>query len=776
MGHPFSDAMQRRWGKRFRQGHGRSTGSAPVLERLEPRLLMSGSLLGLDHDHHDDHDHDHDHDDDHLIHAFPLPDPALVVEGVNSDGASAGSSSSGPLAGVPLGETFNLHSNPGAEHTIFLDFDGHTTSDTIWNSFHNGGADIITPAYDFDGDTGFFSDSELQRIQNIWQRVAEDFLPFDVNVTTEDPGEAALSKSGSSDTQWGGRVVIGGGSHDWYGAGAGGVAYLGSFNFNNDTPSYVFENQLGNGNEKYVAEAITHEAGHMLHLRHDGTSSTGYYSGHGSGETGWASIMGVGYYENLTQWSKGEYADANNSEDDLAVITSRNGFGYRADDHAGTTAQATTLDVTAGAASATGIIERNTDFDLFAFETSNGEVSFDINPAVRGPNLDVMVELLDTSGAVIASANPTNLLSASIGATLSAGSYFLRVSGAGQGDPLGSGYSDYGSLGAYSISGSVAEPPRTVSVNDVVVSEADGLATFTVTLSEARNEATTVDITTFDDDAVAGSDYVATATTLTIPAGETTQTFTVAIDDDDVHEQTEAFGVMLSNVSGGVTIDDGVGEAVITDNDLAPDPILVNVSGSWSAERNLEADGPQYSWLQFDVTLSESSDSPVTVHFATADGTAAAGLDYVAVTDTLVIPAGQTAGTIRIDVLGDTVVELEETVTLNLTHAEGAQIADGVATGMILDNDSHHPGPMGMGTEVAKMIATLDESAPEAAPVTPQYSTSPISLLRNASTPPVTNLLEHTTPDHLDLDADDQTDEVDLSLRGLIDLLAAARV
>ena len=69
---------------------------------------------------------------------------------------------------------------------------------------------------------------------------------------------------------------------------------------------------LGAGNEKYVAEAASHEAGHNMGLSHDGTSTAAYYGGQGSGATGWAPIMGVGYYKNLSQWSKGEYALANN--------------------------------------------------------------------------------------------------------------------------------------------------------------------------------------------------------------------------------------------------------------------------------------------------------------------------------------------------------------------------------------------------------------------------------------------------------------------------------
>ncbi len=74
---------------------------------------------------------------------------------------------------------------------------------------------------------------------------------------------------------------------------------------------------------KSCAEAASHEAGHTLGLGHDGANGTQteYYGGQGSGNTGWAPIMGVGYDQTVTQWSKGEYANANNTQDDLAIIS-----------------------------------------------------------------------------------------------------------------------------------------------------------------------------------------------------------------------------------------------------------------------------------------------------------------------------------------------------------------------------------------------------------------------------------------------------------------------
>ncbi|HEY9873928.1 MAG TPA: hypothetical protein V6D12_10855, partial [Candidatus Obscuribacterales bacterium] len=361
-------------------------------------------------------------------------------------------------AALDLSQTFFLNSLVGANHTIYLDFNGHTTSGTFWNSSFTGGANIVTPAFDFDGNTASFSNAELERIHYIWQRVAEDFSPFNVNVTTQAPTDINdLTKSSTSDTRWGVRVAIGGSSYDWYKAEAGGVAYLTSFNWDSDTPTFVFDEQLTNGDEKFTAEAISHEVGHTLGLKHDGrlTPAEGYYYGHGSGDTGWAPIMGAGYYQNLTQWSKGEYASANNTEDDLQIITTQNGFGYRTDDTGSTIATAKALTISGASVSGSGIIERNTDLDFYSFVTGAGSINLTINPFSRGPNLDIWAGLYNSDGTLITSSNPTDLLSASITANVAAGTYYLAIDGVGKGDPLGTGYTDYGSLGQYSISGSI---------------------------------------------------------------------------------------------------------------------------------------------------------------------------------------------------------------------------------------------------------------------------------------------------------------------------------
>src|SRR5688572_26067181 len=99
------------------------------------------------------------------------------------------------MAGVPA-----LSSLPGAAHTIYLDFDGHTVQGTEWNNYYNQSTLVAKP-FDIDGTAASYSAAELARIEEAWQRVSEDFAPFHVNVTTVDPGVEALRKTSASDTR-----------------------------------------------------------------------------------------------------------------------------------------------------------------------------------------------------------------------------------------------------------------------------------------------------------------------------------------------------------------------------------------------------------------------------------------------------------------------------------------------------------------------------------------------------------------------------------------------
>jgi len=230
--------------------------------------------------------------------AVELPEKARGQRAIDLLGGPASAPSltaSGSLA--PLDQTFTLHSRPGSKRTIYLNFKGATLTNTAWNT--STSPTITALPFDTDGVPYSFSTAELERIQYIWQRVAEDFAPFDVDVTPEVPSSDRLTRSSTSDDIYGTTVLIT--KRTFYECSCGGVAYFGVFDNTSDyyKTALVFYDMLGSGNEKYVAEAASHEAGHNVGLHHDGTSTQGYYTGHGSGATGWAPIMGVGYYQSL---------------------------------------------------------------------------------------------------------------------------------------------------------------------------------------------------------------------------------------------------------------------------------------------------------------------------------------------------------------------------------------------------------------------------------------------------------------------------------------------
>ena len=365
----------------------------------------------------------------------------------------------GPAAGpYPYSQTFLLHSKPGSQRTIYLDFTGHTVTGTAWNALTATDPQSYGP-YDSDGNPGAFSNAEKDQIQLTFQKMAEDFAPFDVDVTTQEPDPSVITRTDLADQVYGTRLLItpGGDVYTIYcGSGCGGVAYVDVFDEVEPShsyyqPAFVFTNGVGTG-AKNITEAGSHEVGHNLGLNHDGTPSLGYYAGHGV----WAPIMGVGYYEPVSQWSKGEYTNANNTEDDLAVMAS-NGVASRADDH-GNTGGSGTL-VGPGTTNTPGVITSG-DRDWFRFrQASSGRVTLTATPAPSGPNLDIQMRLTRADGTVLFTANPAVTevnaevatgMDAARSKVLGPGNYRVRILGTSYLDPS-TGYSSYGNLGAYTL-------------------------------------------------------------------------------------------------------------------------------------------------------------------------------------------------------------------------------------------------------------------------------------------------------------------------------------
>lgn len=400
-----------------------------------------------------------------------LPDPRHVDAAESNNPAALDAVPSGTLD-----DAFLLHSRPGAPNVVYIDFDGATITGTAWNGTH---AQLNALAYNVEGDSSTFSTLERTRIVDIWHRVAEDLAQYDIDVTTQKPLVF---------NRYTGTILV---THSIDANGnainctsCGGVAYVNVFGQSNYhtyySPALVFYNNLGGGGETYVAEASSHEFGHNLGLSHDGTKAGAvYYAGHGSGLVSWAPIMGNSYYNNVTEWSRGEYADANQFQDDLAIIAGK--LSYKPDDHGDTPAQASNLATGPGGnvissnpeldphntlTENKGVIGSADDVDVFSFVAGPGTVNLTIKPAWdafyrassrRGANLDVQAQLLNAVGASIAFNDPNNDTGAVISATVSAGTYYLAITGAGNSVTP---YSDYGSLGQYFINGSV--PPAGV--------------------------------------------------------------------------------------------------------------------------------------------------------------------------------------------------------------------------------------------------------------------------------------------------------------------------
>ena len=165
--------------------------------------------------------------------------------------------------------------------------------------------------------------------------------------------------------------------------------------------------------------------------------------------------------------------------------------------------------------------------------------------------------------------------------------------------------------------------------------------------------------------------------TLRFEPGDTRRTIRVAVLDDETLEETEDFTVGLSRAAGA-TLADAAGRGTIIDDDEGKLPALSIDDAAPVVEGRTAL---------FPVRLSAAMDQTVTVAFATVDGTARAGSDYVAAEGTLTFPPGTTRQTIEVATRQEEIVESEEGFAVELSDPTGAGLEDDAGTGTITDDD-----------------------------------------------------------------------------------------
>lgn len=253
------------------------------------------------------------------------------------------------------------------------------------------------------------------------------------------------------------------------------------------------------------------------------------------------------------------------------------------------------------------------------------------------------------------------------------------------------------------------DPDPSVSVDDVsIVEGAAGTAsaTFTVSLSAAAGRETAVDVATSDATAIAGTDYTSTSSTLTFAAGETSQNFTVAVAGDLVFEGDETFAVALSSPVNA-DLGDAAGLGTITDDDITPGLSVDDVSIVEGSSGTATA--------TFTVSLSNPSAFVSSVDWSTVDGSATAGVDYVAGTGAVSFAVGQTSRTFGVTVQGDGIDEADETFTVVLANPLGSLISDDTGVGSIDDDDKTLTGLTAKVKKTARSVrvsGVIETAAP----------------------------------------------------------------
>ncbi len=221
----------------------------------------------------------------------------------------------------------------------------------------------------------------------------------------------------------------------------------------------------------------------------------------------------------------------------------------------------------------------------------------------------------------------------------------------------------------------------TLSIANASATEGDAgttTASFAVTLSSHSSSTVTVQYTTANGTAVAPGDYTGATGTVTFAPGDTSESVGVTVNGDALDEADETFTVTLSAPTNA-TIADNQATGTITDDDPLP-----GVAADDAAVNEGQV-GPTI--VNVTIRLLAASGRQVTVSYATANGTAAAGQDYQAASGTVTFQPGETTKTVPVTVNGDLAFENDETFLVNLSSPSNATLADAAATVTIRNDD-----------------------------------------------------------------------------------------
>lgn len=227
--------------------------------------------------------------------------------------------------------------------------------------------------------------------------------------------------------------------------------------------------------------------------------------------------------------------------------------------------------------------------------------------------------------------------------------------------------------------GTIVNNDAAFSIDDVSVAEGNGALTTAATFNVSRTGdilgTATVRYGTANNTATAGSDYVSitanASTELTFLSGETTKQVSVTVNGDDTNEADETFLVNLSLPTGAGLVDSqGQGTIANDDRELTIRDIVVTEPASGTTVAN------------FTVALSNYvGGGTISVNYATADDSATAGSDYVAISSTTLNFTGTGEQTVSVTVNGDTTMEGTELFFVNLSGASassgGVTLGDG---------------------------------------------------------------------------------------------------